>query len=218
MLLPQDDEDLIQRRPRGRPKLEDVAAIESRLLDVAFQEFVAHGYGGTSLTRIVKAASISKTTLYTRYASKEALFRAIMQRQIDSFAAAAALRSTPGSLDLAAGLRAYGNRTLEISLEGDLLQVNRLIYSESGRFPELGLAAAEFTRRGIGDVASFIRSCAEADGIPCRDPEAVAETFIYMLRGWYVEMLLTNTAVTARTRQRRVESAVRTLIAGRAEW
>ena len=57
------------RRPRGRPKLEDVAQIESRLLDVALQEFLAEGYGGTSLTRIVKAAGISKTTLYTRLSS-----------------------------------------------------------------------------------------------------------------------------------------------------
>lgn len=217
MLLPQDEE-LVQRRPRGRPKAEEVAAIESRLLDVAFHEFVARGYGGTSLTSIVKAAGISKTTLYTRYASKEALFRAIMQRQIDGFAAAAALRPTPGAPDLVAGLDAYGNRTLEISLEGALLQVNRLIYSESGRFPELGQAAAEFTQRGIGDVANFIGTCAEADGTPCRDPRAVAETFIYTLRGWYVEALLTNTAVTARMRQHRVASTVRTLIAGRAEW
>jgi AcrR family transcriptional regulator len=217
-LAAQDDEIAVQRRPRGRPKLEDVARIESRLLDVAFQEFLARGYGGTSLTRIVKAAGISKTTLYTRFRSKEALFRAIINRQIEAFSASEALRSPKGPLELASGLKAYANRTLEISLEGDILQVNRLIYSESGRFPELGLAAAERSQRGVGDVAEFIRTCAEGDDLPCRDPQAVAEAFIFMLRGWYVDVLLTNRPVSTRLRQAWAETAVRTLLAGRADW
>jgi AcrR family transcriptional regulator len=217
-LLAQSDESEGTRRPRGRPKLEDVAQIESRLLDVALQEFLAHGYGGTSLTRIVKAAGISKTTLYARFASKDELFRAIVHGQIERFSAVTALRSPKGSPDLVTGLKAYANRTLEISLEGDLLQVNRLIYSESRRFPELGQAAAERSQRGIDDVASFIAGCAEADAVPCRDPRAMAEAFIFMLRGWYVDILLTNRAVSVRERQRWVETAVHALLAGRAEW
>jgi AcrR family transcriptional regulator len=212
------EKDAISRRPRGRPKLEDVAQIESRLLDVALKEFLAHGYGGTSLTRIVKAAGISKTTLYTRFGSKEELFRALIHRQVDRLSAVAVLQSSKRPLGLAEGLKAYGNRTLEISMEGDLLAVNRLIYSEAVRFPELGTASAERSGRGIADIARFIAACAEADGVPCRDPVAIAEAFIFMLRGWYVDVLLANRAVSARQRQRWVETAVHALIAGRAEW
>lgn len=217
MLLPPDD-DAAPRRPRGRPRLEDVAQIESRLLDVALKVFLAHGYGGTSLTQIVRAAGISKTTLYTRFSSKEELFRAIMHRQIEGLSAVTALRSPKGPLDMAQGLKAYGNRTLAISLEGDLLQVNRLIYSESGRFPELGLAAAERSQVGVDDVAAFIRACAEGEGRPCRDPRAVAAAFIFMLRGWYVDVLLTNREISVRERQRWVDTAVHALMAGRADW
>lgn len=206
------------RRPRGRPRLDDVAQLESRLFEVALREFLVEGYGGTSMTRIVKAAGISKTTLYTRYASKEELFRAICRQQIERFSAVTALRSPMGRLDLESGLRAYANRTLEISLEGELLQVNRLIYSESGRFPELGAAAAERSQLGIRDVAKFIHACAEADGLPCRDPRAVAEALIFMLRGWYVDVLLTNREVTTRDRELWVDSALRTLLSGRADW
>jgi TetR/AcrR family transcriptional regulator, mexJK operon transcriptional repressor len=218
MLRPTDDDDNAPRRPRGRPRLEDAAQIESRLLDIALKEFLAHGYGGTSLTQIVRAAGISKTTLYTRFASKEDLFRAIMHRQIAGFSAVATLRSPTGSLDMAKGLKAYGNRMLEVSLEGDLLQVNRLIYSESGRFPELGLAAAERGQVGIEDLASLIRAYAEAEGVSCRDPQAVASAFIFMLRGWYVDVLLTNREIPARERQQWVDTAVRALMADRADW
>jgi AcrR family transcriptional regulator len=217
MLLAQEDQPT-GRRQRGRPKLEDVAQIDSQLLDVALQEFLAHGYGGTSLTRIVKAAGISKTTLYARFGSKEDLFRAIVQQQIERLSAVTALRSHKGPLGLAEGLKAYGNRTLEISLEGDLLEVNRLIYSESARFPELGTAAAERSQRGIADAAAFIAACAQNEGIACRDPQAVATAFIFMLRGWYVDALLSNRPISVRERQRWVETAVTMLLAGRAEW
>ena len=108
-------------RARGRPKLEDVAAIENRLLDVALAEFTAHGYGGTSMARIVKAAGVSKTTLYSRYASKEALFRAIIHHQIDRLAAPSHLRARTGLLDLEQGLTTYANSALDFSLRGCLL-------------------------------------------------------------------------------------------------
>jgi AcrR family transcriptional regulator len=206
------------RRTRGRPRLEDVAAIESALLAVALREFIAHGYGATSMTRIVRAAGISKTTLYSRFASKEALFRAIMHGQIDQLAAAATLAAGKARPDLEAGLRAYASRALEYSFHSDMLQVNRLVYGEAHRFPELGAAAAEATQIGIGHIRDFIGRCAEADGVPCRDPHSVAEVFIFTLRGWYVNAMLTNHGVPRSEREEWVGRAVRTLVAGREHW
>lgn len=205
-------------RSRGRPRLEDTAGIDSHLLGVALAEFLAHGYGGASMSRIVRAAGISKTTLYSRFASKEALFRAIVQQQIEKLAAETALRSDAGALDLVAGLTAYADRSLAISLEGDLLQVNRLIYSESNRFPELGAAAAERTMIGVEQIADFIRQRAEADGIPCSDPKRIAEAFIFMLRGWYVDIMLANRPVSAEARRQWAAQAVHALIASRDQW
>ena len=71
-----------RRRPRGRPRLEDVADIENELVEVALSEFLKHGYGGTSMATIVKAAGVSKTTLYSRFASKEDLFIAMMKKMV----------------------------------------------------------------------------------------------------------------------------------------
>jgi AcrR family transcriptional regulator len=206
------------RRSRGRPKLEDVAGIESKLLSVALKEFLAHGYGATSMTRIVKVAGISKTTLYSRFSSKEELFRAIVEEQVERYSAATLLTPAKGRPELEKGLKAYANRMLELSLQGDLLEVNRLIYSESNRFPELGTAAADRTKVGIDQVAGFIRECALADGIPCKDPEGVASAFIHMSRGWYVNVMLTSRKVPAVERQRWVERAVHALVSARAEW
>jgi len=206
------------RRARGRPKLKDSAAIEQKLLAVALEVFIGHGYGATSMTSIARAAQISKTTLYARFATKEALFRAIMWTQIERLVESAGLSRTDGLPELAEGLRTFANRMLSVSLRGDLLQVNRLIFSESHRFPELGAAAAERTLIGIRQVAAFIRERAAADRVPCNDAAGIAETYILMLRGWLVNVMLTNRRVPAGERARWVERAVHALLSARSDW
>ncbi|MCE7796574.1 TetR/AcrR family transcriptional regulator [Sphingobium sufflavum] len=191
--------------------------IEAELLQGALNEFLKTGYGGTSIRQIVHALGVSKTTLYSRYPSKEALFRAIVTRQIERLAAHTTLEDEHWP-DVGIALRTYANRTLEISLEGELREVNRLIYSESHRFPELGVAAAERTEMGIQQITRFIEICADRDKMPVRNARGVAEAFIFMLRGWYVNILLTGQPVSAAHREAWVERVVLALVSGRAEW
>ena len=202
------------RRNRGRPSLQHAAALEQALLDIALREFLAHGYGGTSMAQIVLKAGISKTTLYSRYPSKEDLFRAILGRQVERFATLASLTAPDGTPSLHAGLERYAARTLEIGLEPDMLAFNRLIHAEAQRFPELGLAAAERTRLGIAQVAWFIARCVEAGQACCADAEALAEAFILMVRGWYVNAMLANRPIPAEEREVWVARAVPALLAG----
>src|SRR5205085_9894883 len=138
---------------------------------------------------------VSKTTLYSRFPSKESLFRAIMREQIKRLGRTRVLKLLNTCDDLATGLEEYANHMLDLSLKGGLLKVNRLIYSESDRFPELGAAAAERSRLGISEVAAFIERCAVNDNIPCQDAESVAEAFICMTRGWYTDAMLRNRTV-----------------------
>jgi TetR/AcrR family transcriptional regulator, mexJK operon transcriptional repressor len=207
-----------ERRTRGRPRSGKAEMIENELLEGALQVFLRNGYGGTSMAEIVKLLGISKTTLYSRYPSKEVLFQAILVRQIKSLSVADALQVNGTRLPLEAGLRSYAQHTLEVSFKGDLLQVNRLIYSESYRFPELGIAAAERTDHGIRQIAAFIAACAVQDGIPCRDPTGIASAFIFMLRGWYVSTMLTNEPTSEMAVRRFVELAVNAILSNRAAW
>jgi TetR/AcrR family transcriptional repressor of mexJK operon len=205
------------RRSRGRPRHDMVELIESELLEGALNEFLKTGYGGTSVRQIVQALGISKTTLYSRYPSKEVLFRAIITRQIERLAAITALQDGEWP-EIGIALRNYANRTLEISLNGELREVNRLIYSESQRFPELGVAAAERTELGITQIADFVEICANRDGLQIRNARGVAEAFIFMLRGWYVNVLLTDRPVSSAHREAWVERAVHVLVSSRADW
>ena len=206
------------RRGRGRPSLEDTADIENKVLRVALEEFIEHGYGGASITQMVKKAGMSKTTVYSRFSSKQELFSAIMTRQIEQVSPASLLQPLDGKLNLEHGLKTYANHSLKLSLESENMAVNRLMYSESYRFPELGEAAAERTRLGIRRIAAFIGECAAADAIPCGDPEAIAEVFILMNRGWYIDIMLTNRRTTTRDRENWVNRAVHSLLSSRDQW
>lgn len=198
-------------RPRGRPKLEDVAEIENGLLRAALDEFLRSGYAGASMRSIAKAAGFSRSTLLSRFSSKEDLFGAIMTQQITGMSVMTALPSPRGQMDVRDGLKAYANRALEFSLEGDLLDVNRLICSESHRFPELGAAADRSTRLGIAQVSEFIRQCGKVNGVEYVDPAGLAEAFVLMVRGWYLNVMMTNRPVTVPERKQWVERSVNAL-------
>ncbi len=218
--MPLDDKAANPRKAsnRGRPCLAETEKLEAKILKLAQDEFLAKGYGGASLNNIVKRASISKTTLYSRYASKAELFTAIIEQQIDRLAPETILTSRSNALSLNSGLIAYGEQMLKHSLKPEVMGINRLIQSESLRFPELGDAAKTKNTRGIKRVAEFIANCAETEGVPCSNPLAVAEVFIYSLRGWYHNILVSNQKVTAKQRQKWVEHVVSTLTLSRQDW
>lgn len=54
----------------------------ARLLDAAEQEFGAHGYAGTTVTRLAASAGVSVQTLYLAWGSKRGLLRGYMERAL----------------------------------------------------------------------------------------------------------------------------------------
>jgi TetR/AcrR family transcriptional regulator, mexJK operon transcriptional repressor len=206
------------RRPRGRPKAEDVEALEARLIAVARQAFVLNGYGATSINSIARSARVSKNTLYARFPSKAALFQMIVARQIASVNEELRPASSEQEESLADKLRAYSNAALRTSLSRDMLEINRLIVSESYQFPELGEAARARFHIGVQHVARLIAVCAERDRIPCRRPDAVAELFLCAMTGWYSTIMMANLNVTDAERASWVDSAIAIFLAGRPGW
>ena len=206
------------RRPRGRPKTEDLQALEARLVLAARQIFAAYGYGAASINNIAKLARVSKNTLYARFRSKADLLRAIVERQIAR--TQEELRPAFGRPEqkLEKRLCDYINVGLKRSLEADVLEINRLTASESPRFPELGEAARLRFKTGVKQVAQIIKEAAGRDRTPCRNPQVAAEMLLTMANGYYLMVIITNREVSDRERTSWVEQAVRTFIAGRPGW
>lgn len=206
------------RRPRGRPKAEHVEALEARLVLVARQAFVRNGYGATSINSIARSARVSKNTLYARFASKRAMFQAIVAQQIAAVVEELPLDAGRPDEPLEDKLRAYVNVATKQSLSGDTLEINRLILSESHQFPELGEIARTRSQGGIVRVAQFIEECARRDRIPCRDATAAAALLLAAVYGWYISIMIANRVVSDRERTSWIDQTIRIFMASRAAW
>ena len=115
-------------RPRGRPKVADVACLDAHLLSVGRELFFRHGYGAMTLSELAKIARVSKTTLYSRFPSKADLFRAIVMDQIRTWDTGPEHRPSE-STTLLAALREYGDIVLRAGMTAEFIQMNRLLYS-----------------------------------------------------------------------------------------
>ncbi len=65
----------------------DNAARETRLLDAAADLFVHYGYDKTTVSDIARQAGVSKGAIYLHFPSKDALFEALLVRELQAYGA-----------------------------------------------------------------------------------------------------------------------------------
>lgn len=207
-----------RRRPRGRPRLEDVADIENELVAVALAEFLKHGYGGTSMATIVKAAGVSKTTLYSRFASKEGLFIAMMKKMVEGDLSARIRAVESPSRPLADMLREFAYRSIEIGLDPVHFGVIRLIYGESHRFPELREAGVALAQASKGGILNIITGFAEREGLTFANPELAAQFLSQTLRGVHLSIVLSENNQLDAAMREEIGRMIDLLVASMDHW
>jgi AcrR family transcriptional regulator len=91
-------------------------ATRNLLIDVARQNFTAHGYAGTSIDDVIRQAGVARGALYHHFAGKKAMFRAVYEtveaEVVSRVMAAAASQASPWEA-VRAGLSAFLDACLE---------------------------------------------------------------------------------------------------------
>jgi len=169
-------------RRGGRPSRAQAQQLGERILDVATQLFLAHGYGATSIEAVAQRARISKRTFYHRFTDKAALFSAVVHRIIERLRPPAEVPLFEGT-DLREILEHLAALILRAALSPQAIALHRLIVGESGRFPKL---AAAVNREGSTDeairlIALVLDREARAGKLSLDDPMFAAEQFLYMV-------------------------------------
>lgn len=167
---------------RGRPPGSEGPA----LLAVARQEFVSHGYRGTTMDAIAARARISKQTLYGAYGSKEELYAAVVRDWVDqgydalrphSCALASTADPDDGLHRLAAALQAG-------ILSPPVLQMRTLVAAEANAFPSV---AADYLDRSwvrnLRLLAEALATLTQRGLLAVDDPEVAAEQFVWLVIG-----------------------------------
>lgn len=171
-----------RRRARGRPQSRCDEETLGLIIQAARREFLTHGYANTGMVAVAQRAGISTKTLYRLVPNKAELFKTVVSERIGRFMLEIDERVV-GSLDLPAALErillAYGSLTLDEEVVG----INRLVLGEGERFPEIAQSFYEGAIRRTGKgIADWLGRQRKRGLIEVDDPIVAAG----MLRGMMI--------------------------------
>lgn len=155
----------------------------AELLDIATEVFIEHGFEGASTNEIARRANCSKTTLYCRFPTKQALFIAVLERRTEAIfkELEAAL---PDDAPLEATLMEFGSRVLRIALSDEKICLQRVVSMEAERFPELAARYFELgPERGQERLSRYFREQIKRGRLINEEPHMMAEHLISLITG-----------------------------------
>lgn len=166
---------------KTKQNLERSKSVEksATILQGAMQEFLKHGYAGTSMDQIAKVAGVSKATVYSHFGDKESLFNAVIQDLVQEKFQTVMSLDQPQSLgeDPKKVLSEMVTKMLENTLsDRNFHNFIRIIIGESGRFPELAKAYVyNLAKPGIEALTKYLKSHPE---LKLEDPEATVRIMV----------------------------------------
>jgi AcrR family transcriptional regulator len=147
----------------GRPPRELCGEVDERILEAARQIFLERGLAGASIDEIASLARAGKPTIYARFPGKEALFTAVVMRNI----AANIARFddyTPTGKSIEDRLTNSAVTILQWVLVSDAIDLMRLAIAEARRFPDLASGVHRMAReRGAEVIARLLAEAAQSD-------------------------------------------------------
>jgi AcrR family transcriptional regulator len=168
----------------GRPPRQAAGEVDARILDAARRVFLKHGLGGASMDEIASLARAGKPTIYARFPNKEALFAAVVMRNVATVIGRFE-GHIPAGRTIEERLTDLGSTLLHWALTGDTIDLMRVGISEARRFPDLANSVHGVARRcGEDTVGRLLSEAAQSDGLgnlPAFAPERLIATTQYFM-------------------------------------
>jgi AcrR family transcriptional regulator len=157
---------------------------DHEILRSAYAVFTEKGFHGATMLDIASRARASKTTLYARFESKEALFQALIAWGTRQGTEALDAIVNDQALDPLAALHLFAARVLSQMMQPEKLALFRIAVAEGGRLPEVGKIFSRYTRdHGVRSGQMLAKRLVEQGLIEIGDPEEYGHSFIGLLQG-----------------------------------
>jgi TetR/AcrR family transcriptional repressor of mexJK operon len=169
--------------PAAEPSQED-SAREEEILQAAFDVFTEKGFHGARMLDVASRARASKTTLYARYPSKEALFEALMAWSTRQGTEALDAIAADETLDPLTALHRFAAQLLALMLQPKKLALFRIAVAEGDRLSAVGRTYSAFTRdHGVECVRAIVARLLKQKLIEIDDRAEFGHSFIGLLQG-----------------------------------
>lgn len=184
------------------------AARRKAFVDAAREAFFANGYAGTTMSSIAGKVGGSKTTLWTYFRSKEALFEAVVDDIVQYYGAALQVE-LPVDEDVLPVLRRFC-RVLVTTLTSDpLLALYQLVIGEARRFPHLAQTFYDRgPRRGKARLAVWITAKMDRGELRRGDPLQAVYHLAGLCQSGLFQFTLLNLAEARRIGSDRIEAEI----------
>src|SRR6266536_1685892 len=168
------------RPPRGR-----AGEVERRILDAACEVFLEKGLAGATVDEIAVRARAGKPTIYARFAGKEALFTAVVMRNVTANVARFQAAHVPSGASIEERLASVAVIILHWVLASDTVDLMRLGIAEARRFPDLASRVHAMAKdHGTEAVVRLLGEVAQANelgALPAFAPDRLATTTQFFL-------------------------------------
>jgi TetR/AcrR family transcriptional repressor of mexJK operon len=199
---------------RGRPTQAEAKKLQQKLRKAAVRTFIKHGYDGTTMEAIARAAGITRRTLYARYPDKRAVF-------VDVIPWALTRRTERDSdvylhdSDLRAALVAIGRAGLARAIHPSVVRLTRIAMNESARFPEFAVSAHSMMWSGRPrQVIDVLRHHQATGAVEVEDLELAAGQFIAMIEHLPARLAECGIYRSAEEEERHLQHAVNLFLRG----
>lgn len=163
-------------------------------IDAASHSFFANGYGSTTMSSIARTVGGSKTTLWSYFPSKEALFAGVVDDIVDKYGEALSFELTHEE-DVRETLRYFAEVLVRTLLSDPILTLFRMVVAGTHRFPDL--AALFYERgptRGKAKLEAFIREAMIRGSLRDGDAEIAVQQFVGLCQSGLYQLALLGLA------------------------
>jgi TetR/AcrR family transcriptional regulator, mexJK operon transcriptional repressor len=203
----------VQKEPQGENRPDPK---EEKILAAAVETFLELGYSGASMDIVAQRAHASKTTVYTRFPSKEALFSAMISAHCVQRGMGFDIEELV-QLPPDAALQRIGRNFLDLILSPEAVRMEQIVTGEAPRFPEVARIFYEAGPQRVRALVARYLDEARARGLlAVEDPEFAARHFLMALKAPNCEEMLGLDALPPEDRDDFVARAVRLFLNGAA--
>jgi TetR/AcrR family transcriptional regulator, mexJK operon transcriptional repressor len=206
---------LAPRQGPGRPTAEQARRRHDELLDSALDLFLDKGFEQATIDAIAASVGMTKRTVYARYENKAALFKAAVQRSIERLTVPPATLQALETGDIAATLAAVARLRIAQVMTPAGMKQQRIINTESYRFPEIFTMAYEQNTRPVVEFLAALLQRETATGrLAIADPMRAAVVFLSMVVSGPIRVIVSGHRLNQAEIEDRLQFAIRLFLDG----
>jgi TetR/AcrR family transcriptional regulator, regulator of autoinduction and epiphytic fitness len=160
---------------------------EKAIVAAARSLFLERGYEAVSVDDIARVAGVARQTVFNRFMTKDAVFRAMIADHWTNWGKGAAMEQVPYDAPVERHLRAIARSIAAFQDDTQQIQFQRLVVAESRHHPWIGPAAYRSGKQPrMKALAAHFGQLHKEGRLRCEKPDIAAWQFVALVQEFIV--------------------------------